>query len=149
MTSFFSSVFLNSFFLFFFFSPFFPYHALHYIFFRLTLRPLPFFLFFSSCTFPHYTISYSPLLLVSHLLSFPHVLLLIGGTLLHYLWATHSMEAGEKLPESDYMLPSGSSPLWPHYVFAITRPPPAFGVLSCLRVLNLADSTWYVSGRDR
>ena len=69
-----------------------------------------------------------------------------GGTLLHYLWAVHSMEEEEKLPESDYLLPSGASPLWPYYVFTITRPPPAYGVLSCLRVLNLADSSWSING---
>ena len=57
-------------------------------------------------------------------------------------WNEQPIEAEEKLPESDCLLPSGASPLWPYYVFTITRPPPAYGVLSCLRVLNLADSSW-------
>ena len=70
------------------------------------------------------------------------LVLATGGTLLHHLWATRSMDKGALLPKQEYALPSGASALWPFYVFNTTRPPPVFGVLACLKVLNFAGKQW-------
>ena len=70
------------------------------------------------------------------------LVLATGGTLLHHLWATRSMDKGALLPQQEYSLPSGASALWPFYVFHSTQPPPVFGVLACLRVLNFAGKQW-------
>jgi hypothetical protein len=40
-----------------------------------------------------------------------------GATLLHHLWAIHSIKAGERMDSTKYLLPSGPSALSPHYVF--------------------------------
>jgi hypothetical protein len=70
------------------------------------------------------------------------LVLATGGTLLHHLWAARSMDANTLLPREEYLLPSGASALWPSYIFPKVRPPPAFGVLACLSVLNFAGEKW-------
>jgi hypothetical protein len=70
------------------------------------------------------------------------LVLATGGTLLHHLWATRSMDKGTLLSQQEYSLPSGASALWPFYVFNSAQPPPVFGVLACLRVLNFAGKQW-------
>ena len=70
------------------------------------------------------------------------LVLATGGTLLHHLWAARCMDANALLPREEYLLPSGASALWPSYIFPKVRPPPAFGVLACLSVLNFAGEKW-------
>jgi hypothetical protein len=70
------------------------------------------------------------------------LVLATGGTLLHHLWAVRCMDAKTLLPREEYFLPSGASALWPSYIFPKVRPPPAFGVLATLSVLNFAGEKW-------